>query len=483
MKRAVIYARISQDRSGKAAGIERQLSECRELAERSNLEVVDEFIDNDVSAYRHKPRPQWKRLLERITTDDIDAIVTWHTDRLYRSLADLSELLAVVEIRDMRIVTKTAGELDLSSATGRMVAVILSSVARQEVEHKAERQALAAEAKANTGKYHGGRRPIGYEKDGKTIRESEAVVLRAAADKLIGGESLAATTRFVSDALDYPNRPKPKANPEDPDVAHGTPMNTHVLRQILTSPRIVGMRQYLSQADRRRMAAEPDYTPSMTVTDGTWPGILSSEQWEAVRAVLKPDRRRTGSRAPRSLLAGLVRCGHPECTEGVMGHSGRGYQCSAHQGGCGRVSIAGRGLEQMVEQMVVERLKATDMQLLVDDEPLDDAARHRQALQDKFDALLVLYDNDLISAKDLADRRRRLKEQLGDIGDRQARQALQAATLRKFVTIVGAWDEATMPEKASVIRTIVDRVIVKPAKNAHASGPRFDPARVDVIWK
>jgi hypothetical protein len=137
----------------------------------------------------------------------------------------------------------------------------------------------------------------------------------------------------------------------------------------------------------------------------------------------------------------------------------------------------------MIEQMVMARLKATNMELLVADEPLDDADRERQALQERFDALLVLYDDGLISAKDLAERRRRLKVQLGAIGDRQSSQALQAASLRKFVTIVEAWDQATMPERASVIRAIVDRVVVKPARNAHASGPRFDPTRVNVIWK
>ena len=46
----VIYARISSDPTGKAAGVNRQLKECRELASRLGMTVTQELVDNDISA-------------------------------------------------------------------------------------------------------------------------------------------------------------------------------------------------------------------------------------------------------------------------------------------------------------------------------------------------------------------------------------------------------------------------------------------------
>lgn len=61
---AAIYARISSDKSGQSAGVERQEADCRALASRLGLTVSHVLVDNDISAYSGKPRPQYKRLLE-----------------------------------------------------------------------------------------------------------------------------------------------------------------------------------------------------------------------------------------------------------------------------------------------------------------------------------------------------------------------------------------------------------------------------------
>lgn len=48
--RAVIYARISNDRDGSEVGVTRQEELCRDLATRLGLEVVKVFLENDKSA-------------------------------------------------------------------------------------------------------------------------------------------------------------------------------------------------------------------------------------------------------------------------------------------------------------------------------------------------------------------------------------------------------------------------------------------------
>lgn len=56
--RAVIYVRVSEDKSGEELGVDRQLGDCRALAERRGWQVIDVFADNDTSAAAGKKRPQ-----------------------------------------------------------------------------------------------------------------------------------------------------------------------------------------------------------------------------------------------------------------------------------------------------------------------------------------------------------------------------------------------------------------------------------------
>ena len=93
---------------------------------------------------------------------EIDALICWHPDRLYRQLKDLVRLFDVatgVEIR-----TVNGGDLDLSHSTGRMLATIVGSVSTQESEHKSERQRRAARQKAEHGVPHW-KRAFGYIDD------------------------------------------------------------------------------------------------------------------------------------------------------------------------------------------------------------------------------------------------------------------------------------------------------------------------------
>ncbi|HVX08342.1 recombinase family protein, partial [Humibacter sp.] len=75
---AVIYARISLDRTGEGAGVERQLNECRALAKKLGLKVVKVLTDNDISATSGKVRPAFEELLAMRPA----AVIAWHQDRL-----------------------------------------------------------------------------------------------------------------------------------------------------------------------------------------------------------------------------------------------------------------------------------------------------------------------------------------------------------------------------------------------------------------
>ena len=102
---AAIYARISRYMEGQGLGVERQEADCRALAERLGWEVAAVYIDNDISAYSGRTRPQYRAMLDAVSKGEVGGVLAWHPDRLYRRNVELESfvlgvlLLVVGQIR------------------------------------------------------------------------------------------------------------------------------------------------------------------------------------------------------------------------------------------------------------------------------------------------------------------------------------------------------------------------------------------------
>lgn len=186
--RAAVYARISLDRVGSGLGVERQLEDCRQLAAERGWDVMAVFSDNDVSAFSGKIRPGYRELLEYMRGNHVDVVVAWHVDRLHRSPVELEEYIGVSEATATMTVTVKAGDLDLSTAAGRMVARMLGAAARHESEQKSERIRRKRRQEAESGRSHG---PLGYGYDAnQAVVAEEAAVVREVATRLLDGDTL-----------------------------------------------------------------------------------------------------------------------------------------------------------------------------------------------------------------------------------------------------------------------------------------------------
>ena len=192
--RAAVYCRISDDRRGLGLGVQRQHQDCHELARRNGWQVTATFVDNDVSAYSGKPRPRYAALLQAVEAGEVDVIVAWDPDRLHRSPAELEGFITAVERAGVGVVTVQAGQWDLSTASGKLVARMLGSIARHESEHKSERVRRALEQNATAGRSHG-RVAYGWRRehgpDGavrEVIVPEQAAVIGRIADALLAGE-------------------------------------------------------------------------------------------------------------------------------------------------------------------------------------------------------------------------------------------------------------------------------------------------------
>ena len=117
--RAAIYARISQDTEGTELGVTRQQEDCAREAERRGWEVVARYVDNDVSATRKKPRPEYQRMKRDIESGHIQAVVVWSIDRLTRTPRELEDIIDLADRQGLEL-ANVGGNTDLSTPGGRV---------------------------------------------------------------------------------------------------------------------------------------------------------------------------------------------------------------------------------------------------------------------------------------------------------------------------------------------------------------------------
>lgn len=452
--RTAIYLRISQDKTGKAAGVERQKEDCVELAEQLSWQVVEFYKDNDVSATSGKPRPNYRRMLADIEAGRIDAIIAWHTDRLYRTIRDLEELVNIVEGHSVAIRTIRAGEIDLSTPTGRMLARILGATAQHEVEQKADRWLRSYRQRREAGQWMGsGPRTFGFERDGKTIDAEAAVIGRAAGD-VEAGVSRTTVCQWM--------------NTEGWRTTRGGLWTPTALRRLLCNPRLAGL------VDVKGTILGP----------GDWAPILDRPRWERLRALF--DASSDGKpRGGRSLLSGLVICGYPLESGEICGNRLiRGasslpiYQCRTANRSNRHVMISAAPLEEMVEAAARTALSNGRTRAAV-------AARLSTA---GTAAATLTREIDEIQ-RAIAER----ESELDQAGKRSRIAAMRAIDdLDDLLTMkrdqLGAFGPASLPvgdewpddigRRSALIRLVVARIVVAPVRK---HDKRFDPGRVEII--
>src|SRR6516162_10272062 len=93
-KRAAIYVRVSTDKQT----IENQVAALRQIAERRDWQVVEQYHDAGISGAKGRDgRPGLDQMLKDASRRKFDVIMAWAIDRLGRSLIDLLATIQTLE--------------------------------------------------------------------------------------------------------------------------------------------------------------------------------------------------------------------------------------------------------------------------------------------------------------------------------------------------------------------------------------------------
>jgi site-specific DNA recombinase len=442
-------------------GVATQEADCRELARKLGWTIVTVHTDNDLSAHSGRRRPGYEALLSQIRAADIEAVIAWHTDRLHRSPVELEAYVTACETHGVITQTVKAGHLDLTTASGLMIARMLGATARYEVDHQIERQRRAKKRSAEAGKWKGGRRPYGYASDGVTVVPDEASAIAEATTALLAGASLRGMVA--------------KWNAEGRRTSSGNAWRSNTLRVTVSRPRNAGLMEHRGEI----------------IGKAEWPAIVPEMEWRALRDKLSDPVRRTNGLAParRWLGSGLYRCecGHPVICSSL--NRWPAYRCRA---GCGRMSRKQSDVDNLVSRVIVERLRRPDAVSLVAHDSGDVAAAldaESVALRTRLDSLASFFAQGLIDAQQLTEGTRQLNDQLSDVRSKIGKlfDGSALAGIADADDAGSAWLEASLDRQRAVINALAAVTLLRGGHGRPAGWQPgqsyFRPELVRIEWK
>lgn len=476
--RAAKYRRISDDSEGRELGVKRQDEDLDALAERLGLEVVEDYVDNDISASTKSkaPRPDYDRMLADARAGAFDVIMCYSSSRLTRRPRENEDLIELALKHKIRFVYVRSPEWDLNTADGREYARMAAARDAGEAERIAERVARKHRQRAEAGEdIGGGSRPFGYERDRKTVREHEAVLIREAARAVLDtGQTIHAVCR------DW--------NGREIATVSGGRWTPHVMRRMLMSARISGRREH----------------KGVIVASAKWNGIITHDQSDQLRELLSDPRRTTNQvgNARRYLLTGYTFCGR--CGSKLKArpypNRDRSYVCAVDQAGgvpllngegmCGRgnLRVHADGLELYVTEAALDYLdEFVNLAAAISVDRGDEESVLWTSLNG-FRQRIERLDTDYYVHNRLDEARyQRLTGELAAQVEQTEAAIARVRTRKRAVNVPTSseqarklWDERGFDWRRTLLTTLVERVTIGPGVRGRN---KFDPGRVSITFR
>ncbi len=151
--RVTVYARISTEKQNEGESLDTQVARCRAYAGLYGHTIVD--VVTEVASAKNLDRPELRRALVELAAGRIDALLVVKLDRLTRSIRDLCSLVESHFTRKGALLS-VGEQIDTSTASGRVVLNILTSIGQWERETIGERTKAVIDHQKAMGTYCGG---------------------------------------------------------------------------------------------------------------------------------------------------------------------------------------------------------------------------------------------------------------------------------------------------------------------------------------
>ena len=497
--RVALYARVSSDDQADRETIKDQELLYEKWLDLHGHEDGGRYLDDGVTGtLPMADRPEGARLLEAIQRKEIDTIVFKNVKRLGRRTRVVLDFVEACDQAKASVISITE-PFNTADPIGRFVVTMLAGISELDRENILEQTKAGIRRRARAGGWLGGKCAYGYRIEGRRHHaqlilgpESEQVIVREIFQELVGGGSCDAIAQRLT-AQGVPSW-------------SGKAWSAAVISRMIANPVYRGQHRY---GDAREGSILP-------VSFADAPRIVDDVVWQRANDQIAKNRRLRGRAANRPyLLRGLIWCG--QCGYAYTGQTinaqqaeetdhakGVIYRCNWRVGAhrradterCASPSISGR-VENDVWMAVVGVLQRPQVlqdafrARLTTPTPAPDLSRLQSALADREEQrarILGLYRRGRITDAEL-------DEQLSDVGaevealrgqlealrmdaakidlaNQQAETAVLEVTLLAE-SLQGRLDSLTRVEKAQVIGSLVEKIIVEQVDGKTALRIRF----------
>lgn len=475
-RRGLIYGRQSRTR-GDSESLDTQVKACKRTAKQHGVTVVDTVLEPpSTSAYRNRgrDRARFKELLDRIEAGDADVVIAYKTDRLSRGggpgWAPLIESAEKAGI-DLDRFVLIAG----SGFMSEFECGIRATMDREESKKTAERLRDVKTNAVQAGKPGGGgNRAHGYERDGVTVVEAEAALIREACARYLAGEGLISIARSWNNAGVV--------------TAMGKKWRSETLRNMLRSPRIAGLRQH--GRERRGGSLWPAVAGA-----ASWPAIVDRATWEAVCAKLRANQGAPKPSPWKHAFAGLVVCSKCEGRMTAAPVNDRpAFKCLKRPGAvnCGGMAIAATPLEDFVTDLLLYRLDSPGLAKAIAGRTRAASKTNAQAINDvasceaKLEELAQMWASEEVTRAEWLVARSPVEARLEAARSRafvqERDRALDGIAGLDEKLLRAQWAELPVSRRRAIAAAVIERVVVSPAprRGSHAVAPE-ERTRID--WR
>ncbi|MBR1741526.1 MAG: recombinase family protein [Lachnospiraceae bacterium] len=391
-----IYARKSKF-TGKGESINNQIAACEHYVKEHFTDgeyEIRAYVDEGISG-KDLERPQMQQMLKDIKEDMVDVLICYRLDRVSRSVRDFSNLIDDLTGRGKEFISVNEA-FDTRTPMGRAMMMIASVFSQLERETIAERIVDNMFALAKTGRWLGGKTPLGFqsekvvEEDGMAKKRSRYRLVPIAEEielvRLIFTKyrELGSLTKLETYLMNSGFRTK-----------NGKYYGRYVLRAMLTNPVYVKAdrsvllflreRHYGIYADETLFDGEHGLiaynknncrgktqrfndVEEWIVSVGEHEGVISSDLWISVQKLVKSGSNLKYRQPKKSgaVLSGMVRCAacgslmRPKSSrvaksDGLLRYS---YVCETKEKSRGKLcqmpNIPGKELDEMISDAVLQ---------------------------------------------------------------------------------------------------------------------------------
>ena len=168
-----IYSRKSKY-TGKGDSIGNQIQMCKDYIETHYRNNDPEYIIYEDEGFSggNINRPKFQKLLSDIKKEKFDILICYRLDRISRNVSDFSTTLEELQSYGVDFIS-IKEQFDTTTPMGRAMIYIASVFAQLERETIAERVRDNMVELAKSGKWSGGRTPLGFDNESSSYIDEE----------------------------------------------------------------------------------------------------------------------------------------------------------------------------------------------------------------------------------------------------------------------------------------------------------------------